>query len=215
MLPSDLCAGAASGVYGPAQRERWEHTLAALRATLQADVFAALQARNSGETLRALLRQLRTNGQLLDELGRANQAAAAAEAAASRPGTLLPTPSASGRARDAALATLLHMERTFNAELEAVEEDMRSAFVHGFREDARLPGWRAALAREATQLAAAMATVDGVSSAGCLEGADRNEVAERRSVVAANIQARIDTVQQLQRMCAELWTAFETLRLRK
>ena len=128
-------------------------------------------------------------------------------------GPLRPTPSASGRARIAAEAALLQVQRGFSAELEAVQADMRDAFTNGFKTNERLSGWCAALAREASQLGAALATVDGISGEGCVVPADKEAVRTQRSVAAAVIQQRIDAVQVLQESCAALGRTFAALRL--
>jgi hypothetical protein len=144
--------------------------------------------------------------------GRAATAGGKAAPGAPPPANKRRAKAKSGRAREAAEATLLRIQRTFSAELEAVQSDMRDAFTHGFRNNDRLPDWRAALAREATQLAAALAAVDAVSGEGCGTN-DRAAVVAQRGVAAAAIQQRIEAVQLMQATCAALWRAFGALRL--
>lgn len=211
VLPRDF---AYTQRYGKAQLDGWEAELRTQLAELQSALFDALRmAGDNGVALLDAQTRLRHNWEQRNDVALAREAMAyVARRDAARNALLRPTPSASGRAREAAEATLLRIQRTFSAELEAVQSDMRDAFTHGFRNNDRLPGWRAALAREATQLAAALAAVDAVSAAGC-SADDRMAVVVQRGVAAEAIQQRIEAVQLMQATCAALWRAFGALRL--
>ena len=194
--------------YAASQLDRWDAELAAMLAAQRAALFAALRAGGGVPLADAATRLACTAAQCAD-VDAARHAAASEQA--QRAG-LAPTPSASMRARDTALAQLLQLQDEFVAQLERVKVDMRNAFINGFKNDERLPGWRAALAHEARQLATAQTRADDVSTAGCGEEDKEAVKAERRVVVEA-IQARLGAVEVLQGMCAALTRGFEELRL--
>ena len=211
--------------HSAAQLAAWDAAVQEQRGSHAAALLDALR-RDDTRGVCAELFRLRCARSQATELEHARQESARRERerleararAAQRGVPLAPTRSASARERErgieAVAAVAAELEQ-LRAAGQAVELDMRDAFVRGLRRGSRLAEWRAELSRMTTELASLQARLDAMAaqqSRSCI-GDDLATVAEARKAANAQVGVYLEGVSRWTATCNALQQLFEDLLL--